>query len=210
MVKVITFNYGSEELLSNTYLLIDSDKKTVVVDPSKNYLGISEYIEKNELKLTGVFLTHGHFDHFQGVDILTSKYKVPLFCHFEEIEKLTSPKLNCSTLLNRSETVCSIPKALRDGEIIKNLLDENIKVIHTPFHTSGSVCYYLKRSKILISGDTLFRFTIGRSDLPTSSPETTLSSLKKLKDLPDDVVVYPGHGQKTLIGFEKAHNSAMK
>jgi glyoxylase-like metal-dependent hydrolase (beta-lactamase superfamily II) len=209
MIEVITFNYGNEDLTSNTYLLIDENKNVVVIDPSKNYSGICDYIEKNSLKLTGIFLTHGHFDHFQGVDVLVNKFNKPLFCHFDDVEKLTSPNLNCSVFLNQLLVVNKVPQPLRDGEILKHLLSEEIKVIHTPFHTSGSVCYYLKQSKILISGDTLFRLTIGRSDLPTGSDQTIHSSLRKLKDLPDDVVVYPGHGYKTTIGFEKMHNSAM-
>jgi len=206
MIEVITFNYQDEELLSNTYLLVDSNKDVVVIDPGKNYDGISAYIIKNQLRLKAVLLTHVHFDHIQGVDILLAKHDAPLYCHFEDGPKLQSPYLNCSNFLDFSVIVKSKPTFLRDKEILKGLLEEEIKVIHTPFHTSGSVCYYLKKSKKLFSGDTLFRHTIGRYDLPTGSKETIASSLNKLKDLPDEVDVYPGHNRQTTIGFEKAHN----
>lgn len=206
MIEIITFNYGNEDLISNTYLLIDSNKDVVVIDPSKKYDGISDYISKNNLRLKAVLLTHAHFDHIQGVDILLSKHSAPLYCHFEDAPKLTSPHLNCSELLDLTVTVKTEPIFLRDKQILKGLLEEDIKVIHTPFHTSGSVCFYLKKSKMLLSGDTLFRFAIGRTDLPTGSKDTISSSLSKLKDLPDEVDVYPGHNRQTTIGYEKSHN----
>lgn len=210
MIKVITFNYGNEELISNTYILIDKSLNALVVDPGKDYQGIVEYIKKNKLNLKGILLTHVHYDHIRGVPIILASYNVPVYCHFEDANKFESSFLNCSKFMNCNFEIKVKTTTLSDGEILKNLLEEDIKVIHTPFHTSGSTCYYLKESQILISGDTLFRFTVGRSDLPTSMPKETFTSLRKLADLPNDVTVYPGHGDKTTIGFEKQHNKHFK
>lgn len=210
MIKIITFDYGNEDLTSNTYILIDSKKDALVIDPGKEYLGIVDYLKKNELNLKGVLLTHVHYDHIRGIPNIISNYNAPIYCHFEDSNKFESSYLNCSKFMNCHFEIKLNPITLTDGEILSNLLEEDIKVIHTPFHTNGSVCYYLKESKILISGDTLFRFTVGRSDLPTSMPKETFASLRKLADLPNDVNVYPGHGDKTTIGFEKQHNKHFK
>ena len=206
-MKVIPFIYDDyDDLFANTYLLVDDSLACVVIDPSKKYDGIINYIEKNSLHLKAVLLTHGHFDHMRGVDLLIEKYQVPLYISFYDEGCLKDTKKNLSYYMSReSMVVASQAITVSDKEVL-HILQEDIEVIHTPYHTEGCVCYYLKDSKILFSGDTLFRFSIGRDDFPNSSPKDKKASLNKLMALPDDVKVYPGHGSFTKIGEERRNN----
>ena len=210
-MRVIPFTYDtSDELISNTFVLVDDNNDCVVVDPGCLYQGINNFIDKSGFTLKAVLLTHGHFDHIRGVDLLIEKHKVPLFISFEDEEFLTNPLLNCSETFDGGRTIIkSKPTLVSDGDEI-NVLSEKIKVIETPFHTRGSVCYYLKDSQILFSGDTLFYHGIGRTDLPGAKPKELRHSMSKLAALPDEVKVYPGHGPFTSISFERKTNPFVK
>ncbi|MCQ2814734.1 MAG: MBL fold metallo-hydrolase [Bacilli bacterium] len=207
-MKIECFNYkGIDDLFSNTYVVSDDFLNCIVVDPSCDYDGIIKYIEKNSLNLQGILLTHGHFDHIRGVTRLTEKFKVKTYITNNDKELLTDPELNCSNYgaYLRPIIVKANVNVVFDNDQL-DLLNEPIRVIFTPYHTSGSVCYYLQTSKILLSGDTLFKKMIGRSDLPTSQPSLKRDSLNKIMVLPDDVKVYPGHGSSTTIGAERISN----
>ena len=209
-MKVIPFIYNDEDdLMANTYVVIDN-KDCIVIDPSKAYEGIVQYIIKNGLTLKAILLTHGHFDHMRGIDILVNTFHAPLYIGFYDEPNLLDARKNLSTYMN-DENLIVQAKALTvfNKEVIK-VLSEDIEVIETPFHTKGSVCYYLKDSKLLFSGDTLFKLSIGRDDLPGSEPRQKMNSLKKLMMLPNDVKVYPGHGGFTNIYDEKMHNPFVK
>ena len=203
MINVITFNYDSiEELHSNTFIAIDSSFSCVVIDPSKDYDGILNYIKSHNLTLKGILLTHAHFDHFIGVNRLKEVYDVPIYIGYEDVETLTNPEDNCSYMSPYVFTMNYKVTPVGDNEII-HLIEEDIKVIYTPYHTKGSVCYYLDKSKILFSGDSLFYHGIGRSDLPTGNASQTIPSLKKIMTLDDEVKVYVGHGKNTSIKEER-------
>lgn len=197
MVKIIPFTYCEYfDLYANTYVLVDENDNCVVVDPGKDYSGIVDFIKESELHLKAVLLTHGHFDHIRGVDMLVDTFKVPLYLASEDKEFLTNPHLNCSDRFSRNPvTVKSESIGINDGEELK-ILSEPIKVIATPFHTPGCVCFYLKDSKTLITGDTLFAEGIGRTDFPLSDPSLIVSSLRKLEKLPDDIKIFPGHNEE--------------
>ena len=202
-MKIVPFYFDNPfDLNSNSYLLVDDSNNCVVIDPSKAKV-ILDYIEANHLNLKAILLTHGHFDHIKGVKY----FNVPVYIHKDDAELLREPKLNCSDRFSREDIVIdATPTLISDDEVL-NILDEPIKVIHTPFHSMGSVCFYLKDSDALISGDTLFQYSIGRTDFITSDPSLINSSLAKLMKLPDQTVVYPGHGPKTTIGIERKLNS---
>ena len=204
-MNVIPFIYETkDELLSNTYVVIDN-KECIVIDPSSNYDGIINYINKNNLKLRAILITHAHFDHIGGVDRLVNAFHVNVYASVEEISSFTSPKLNCSEDYSfKGVVVESDITSIFDQEILQ-ILDEEIKVIATPYHTRGSVCYYFPKSKLLFSGDSLFMYALGRTDLPTSVPSKRKESIEKLFKLDDDVKVYPGHGRFTSIGHEKEY-----
>ena len=209
-MKVVPFIYEDEDdLMANTCIVIDNND-CVAIDPSKAYDGIVKFIEKNNLTLKAVLLTHGHFDHTRGVEILLHQYQVPLYIGFYDEDYLTSPYKNLSAFMKDGPHSLSVEATtISDKEIIREL-KEDIEVIETPFHTRGSVCYYLKDSGVLFSGDTLFKSSIGRDDFPGSCPKEKDRSLSKLMNLPDDVKVYPGHGLFTFIGEEKKYNPFVK
>ena len=205
MLTVIPFLYEDiDDLKANTYLIKDN-KKCVVVDPGINNDKLGNYIEKNKLSLEAILLTHAHTDHMRGIDRLVNRFGCKLYVGFEDEIGLTDEKYNCAKYLNESLVINAKPITVGDNEIIK-IFKEEIKVIYTPFHTKGSVCYYFSNSCLLFSGDTLFKNVIGRTDLISSSRKSIRDSLAKLRVLPDNVKVYPGHGEFTTIGIEKVNN----
>ena len=204
MIKVVPFIYDDpDELCANTYLVYDENKNCIVIDPSVPTKKLGDFILKNKYKLKGIVLTHTHFDHIKGVDILANRFKCKLFVGLDDIIGLTDIDYNASKMLNIN--VEAEPYPIADKEELF-LLNEKFEVIHTPFHSMGSICLYFKESKIIFTGDTLFKHGIGRSDLESSNRRLIRSSLDKLKSLPDDVKVYPGHGEFTTIGDEKSVN----
>jgi len=206
MVSVKTFSYNTrDELNSNCYVVFDNHKRCFIIDPSCNYDGVINFVKDNKLKPLGILLTHSHYDHIKGVDRTVRAFSIPVYIHEEDYEGLYNPAKNCSYMDEMNVILNSKAEKIQDYQVIKGL-EEDILVIHTPFHTIGSVCYYLSNNKLLFSGDSLFYRSIGRSDLETSVPGKTRESLRKIFSLPDDVKVYPGHGINTNIGEERIKN----
>ena len=206
MIKVIPFYYDDyDDLFANTYVLIDDNSHCIVIDPSKDYDGISSYIKKNNLILKAILLTHGHFDHIRGVKRLIDEYSVPLYVGFDEVDLLTNPRLNCSKYMSEEYVLDVKAITLCDNEVLR-IFDEDILCISTPVHTIGSMCFYLKDSKLLFTGDFLFKGSVGRSDLPTGTPKKFNSSIKKILVLPEDTKIYPGHGPFSTLKEEKITN----
>ena len=203
-MEIKSFIYNNPfELCANTYLIIDDVNNCFVVDPGKKYNGIKDYLKENNLKPLGILLTHGHFDHISGIDILVSEFSIPVYIHPNDEKYLSFTNLNCSDRFSKMDFISNIkPHLIKEGDIIKGL-SENIDIIETPFHTQGSVCFYLKDSKLLFSGDSLFKQGYGRTDLPGGNASQMKLSLKKIFSLPEDVKVYPGHGEETTIKDEK-------
>ena len=206
-MKVIPFVYDAyDDLISNTYLLIDSKNQCVVIDPGCAYEGIVNYVKKNNLLPKAILLTHGHFDHMRGIDIFAKEFPVPLFVGFFDLDNLKDPSLNCSENFENGDVVIATPGIDLSEKDTIDLLEEKIFILETPFHTKGSICFYLKDSKILFSGDTLFKRGIGRTDLKGGNPRDIYPTLKKLFALDGDVKVYPGHGPTTTIENERMLN----
>jgi len=186
-------------LSTNAYLLYDKiTKKAFIVDlpsPSKSVL---DFIKKNDIKIEFVLLTHAHWDHIGGLN----EVDWPFYVHNEDKELLTSAELNGAFMIR-------LPFVIeREGIVYKDkvkFIDYNIDVIHIPGHTPGGVC--LKIGDWLFSGDTLFRSSVGRTDLYKGSQTQILSAIRnKLFVLDDNVRVFPGHGPDTTIGDERNNN----
>lgn len=202
MLHVEKFDYNSlDDLISNTYIIYD-DNKAVVIDPGASNDSVSKFLESRHLSLKAILLTHGHVDHIRGVNNLANKYNCPVYIHADDIVMLMDTYLNCSEMLHENVVVSVRPLEVRDNDLLSFFKDEEIKVIHTPFHTKGSICYYFVNNRWLFSGDTLFKNSVGRDDLPNSAPNKMNESLEKIKKLPEDAKIYPGHGPNTVLKSE--------
>lgn len=193
-------------LETNCYLLTNSRTRAVVViDPADEARRIVERIEKRSLKPEAILLTHGHFDHIGAVSALCRRFPVPVLASAPEEEILLDTEKNLSAFYSGSLTI-QADRLLADQEELQ-LAGFQIRVLHTPGHTAGSVCYYLPQEGILFSGDTLFRGSVGRTDFPTGSMGRLHESLHAtLFSLPAGTMVYPGHGEETDIGYERRYN----
>lgn len=193
---------------TNVYFLINQEtRETLLVDPADNAEYLLEQCRLRDYHLVGILLTHGHFDHIYAIPDLKKAADVPVYAYWEEEKLLGDAWMNRSQAWAESMTVK--PDVLLQDQQELELAGFHIQVIHTPGHTAGSCCYYFPEEKVLISGDTLFRESYGRTDLDTGSQTAILQSLKeRLFLLPDDVDVYPGHMDFTTIGHEKQYNPA--
>lgn len=189
---------------TNCYIIFDENtKETMVVDPAGDVDKIVEILDILEAKLKYIYLTHCHGDHIGGVTELKEKRGGKIIIHLFDAEGLNDKIINLTQLIDMPEIELEADSRVNDGDLL-HLGDLEFRVIHTPGHTAGSSSLYCETEKLLISGDTLFRGTWGRTDLPTSSFFDIIDSItNKLMKLPDDTIVYPGHGKSSMIGEEK-------
>lgn len=194
---------------TNCYIL-SLDKDCILVDAAGDGLEILQYIKNNSLNLKTILVTHGHYDHIEALDLLHKEFPdVKIYACDAEREVIEDKTKSLMDHELDSATQNAITY-ITDGTIIKTL-DLDIKFINTPGHTIGSGCFYIEKLNILFSGDTLFKDTYGRYDLPTGSAKQIAKSVAiELMKFNDDLVVYPGHGFKTTIGHEKENNDIIK
>lgn len=191
---------------TNCYLVYKEGSKDVIfVDPADKGEQIYDKLSQSGLTVKGILLTHGHFDHIWGSKKLRELTGAKIYAYEKEKEVCEDADKNASTQVGRPYTV-EPDVYLKDGETVE-IAGITCKLIATPGHTNGSCCYYFEEDKLLISGDTLFQESVGRTDLPTGSSSVLIRSIKdNLFVLPDDVQVYPGHGESTTIEQEKKYN----
>ena len=189
---------------TNCYIITDEKSREVmVIDPAGDVDKIIEMINILKGKLKYIYITHCHGDHIGGINELKNKLGGKILIHRYDAEGLNDEKINLTTYIGMDKIELEADSIIDDGDLI-HLGNIEFKVIHTPGHTIGSTSLYCQKEKLLFSGDTLFRGTWGRTDLPTSSIENIMDSIvNKLMILPDDIIVYPGHGKSTMIKEEK-------
>lgn len=182
------------------------DKRAIVIDPADEGAKLFSVFKDNGISVEAILLTHGHFDHIDGVAKLRQLSHCEIYAAAAEADVLADEEKNCSAQMSGRIVTVTPDHLLADGEELE-LAGMKIKMLLTPGHTEGSCCYYIEEDSLLISGDTLFEGSVGRSDLPTGSTSVLINSIKeKLMVLPEDTRVYPGHGGVTTIGDEKRYN----
>lgn len=191
---------------TNCYFLYrDNEKDIIVIDPADKGQYLYEKFSEKGFVIKGILLTHAHFDHIWGCNELKELSGAPVYAYEEEKVLCEKATANVSAQAGRPYTVAP-DSYVKDKETI-TIADMTCTVIATPGHTMGSCCYYFEEDGILVSGDTLFQESVGRTDLPTGSMSALIRSIKeRMFVLPDDVKVYPGHGEQTTIGHEKKYN----
>ena len=194
-------------LWTNGYLVWDSDGRGFFVDPGGPMGEVIEFIKNANIGLEMVLLTHGHSDHIFGLEEIRPLAKKGVGIHELDAPLLEKPELNLSAFLSKPCAAKPAEQKLQDGQVLE-IGSMRVEVIHTPGHTRGSCCLMAndEDEAILLSGDTLFAQSIGRTDLPGGDQRELECSLKKLARLKDDMQVFPGHGPDTTIGAERINN----
>lgn len=191
---------------TNCYIIENEAlQESIIVDPAIAPLELTEAINKSGITPKAILLTHGHLDHIMGVKELVQAYNIPVYAYSKEKQLLENPEMNLSA--KQGEEFTYYDALYVEHEEYLQLAGFDVKVIATPGHTVGGCCYYIEKEHVLFSGDTLFLGTVGRSDLPTGDGKLLIRSIKEtILKLPEDTVVYPGHGEATTIGKEKNEN----
>ena len=205
MLNIKKFNTGLYDV--NTYIIWDTNTlDAAVIDWGGDFELVNNFLNENKLNLNFVLNTHGHFDHIMADDEVQKKLGTPIFAHDKDKELIAYLPVQLEIFgITEGIEAPEIDNQIEDGDILK-LGNYNIKVLYTPGHSQGGVCYLIDDN--LFSGDTLFLECIGRTDFPYGNHEQLINSIKtKLLPLDDKIKVFPGHGEETTIGHERKYNS---
>ena len=209
-VESFTFNPFSQ----NTYLIYNDEKEAFLIDPGNMPDGetkvLNDFIQAKNLTVQNILLTHAHIDHIIGLQWAYNEFKVPVLLHPNEIEILEMAPLTAKNYGFFFPAFKGDTQLIKEGDKI-NLGSDVFQTLDVPGHSPGSVAFYNKENEFVISGDTLFMMSIGRTDLFKGNYDQLITSIKtKLLTLPESTKVFSGHGESTTIGFEKTHNSFLK
>lgn len=193
------------EFAVNCYVVHGTDGRACVVDPGEDAQTVLSHVQINGLTVAAYLLTHGHMDHISGLAEMCEAAPAPVYVHAEDLEWAYAPANQMPPYYDVPRRPNVEHRPFTGGETF-TAAGIRFQVIRTPGHTSGSSCFLLPDQDALFTGDTLFAGSIGRTDLPTASPEAMQQSLTELASLPDRLTVYPGHGPVTTIGTERTIN----
>jgi len=202
MSHMIIKTFTSGPVDTNCYLVgcLETQEAAIIDAPKGATSKIFKEIQEQGWKIKKIFITHSHWDHIADAAELKRAFEAPLYIHPYDEENLKSPGSDKLPMFFPVEGVVA-DGFLEEGEVF-HIGKLEIKVIETPGHSPGGVCLWLPQEKVLFSGDTLFRGSMGRIDFPTSSPSQMWESLKRLAKLPPETKVYPGHGPATTLAAE--------
>jgi glyoxylase-like metal-dependent hydrolase (beta-lactamase superfamily II) len=194
------------EELSNCYIIVDVEtKEAVIIDAGVEPKKIIKIVKENNYKVCSIINTHGHIDHTYADYYLAKEFNTQVFMHEADKSLLDLPYFNLSPILGLDFKQVKV-QTLQDTSIIKTKT-LGFRILHTPGHTPGSICILEEKNKLLFSGDTLFKGSIGRTDLYGGDYKLLLKSIKeKLLTLTEDYTIYPGHGSQTNLFYEKENN----
>lgn len=196
------------ELASNCYVQPVGNGKCVVVDIGGDAPVLFRRLGMLGLEPVAILLTHGHYDHIAGVEQVREKYDIPVYVHTLDAHMLTDGHANLGDWISTQPfQPVQAWETVEDGDTLQ-FGDNTFTVLHTPGHTSGSVCW--RSGDVLYTGDTLFRMSRGRTDFPDGDDAKMLESFRKLKTLEREYRVLPGHNEESTLSFEKAHNPTMR
>ncbi|MDO4281273.1 MAG: MBL fold metallo-hydrolase [Peptococcaceae bacterium] len=206
-MKIKTLVVGSLE--ENCYVVYDPiSREAIITDPGDEPEKIIDFIRAENLKPLEIINTHGHWDHIGAVNAIKEAFGIPFYMHEADAEWLTPPLYNLFG--NHAEKPPVVDRFIKNGDEFR-LGTRPLRIIHTPGHTRGGCVIWYMNDDIALTGDTLFKGTVGRTDFPGGSYEEILESVQiRLAALPDDCVVYPGHGPKSTMEFERAHNPYLR
>ncbi len=181
-------------------------REAIVIDPGDDISGIVAILKRHGLTVKTIVITHGHIDHIGGAEKLRSLTSAPVYMHEDDAVLAANLEMQASWLGMETPKNPGIDVPAKEGDLLR-VGNVEAQVLHTPGHTPGSVSLYLAAEKRLIAGDTLFRGSVGRTDLPGGDSRSIAESIRgKLYRLPEDTLVIPGHGGETTIGREKVSN----
>ena len=204
-MQIKTF-YASQ-FPENCYAAIFNDG-IFLVDPGEFTLELEKFVKENSIKIKYILLTHMHFDHIRGTSAVKKLCPdAKIVIHYLDAEGLSDANLSLAYLFGFEQEKITADVLCEDLDVLTLGLNE-IKVIHTPGHTVGGVCYLV--NDVIFCGDTIFEGSCGRTDFPGGSWQVLTESLKKLKDLDGDFILYPGHGNSTTLNSERLYNPYMR
>lgn len=208
MMNIRSYSLGPVQ--TNCYIVSNKEKECLIFDPGEEADRIIKTIRSNGLKPLAIFLTHAHFDHIGAVDAVREAFDLPLWIHEKEVSWLGDPAKNGSSkyaALPNYVVAKPAKENIIKTEQVFEISNFVFKAIFTPGHSPGSISYVFEQDGFAIVGDTLFEQGVGRTDLPGGSTQQLLASIHdKLLTLPEDTIVYPGHGNYTTIGSEMETN----
>ena len=204
ILKQLKINSVMQGIVTNCYIIVDEKtKETMIIDPAEDAEKIEELLDILEAKVKYIYSTHCHGDHIGAVEQLRREKGGKVLIHKDDYEGLKNPEINLTEILAENAIKIEADSRVNDGDVL-HIGNLEFKVIHTPGHTKGGSSLYCAEEKLVFSGDTMFKGMWGRTDLPTSSFEDIMKSISnKLLVLPDETIVYPGHGMSTKIEYEE-------